>query len=166
MCDELPALETVVGVSLAAGNSIKPVGDVITVDVLNKGADDVLKLMRAASERHDVSVTTHEGTSFIDAQHSEAVETDVKDLIVAGAGALAGTIIIAAYRRSVIAGALIALAVVPAAANVGAGLAAGNFAIALEGFERLGIDVLFVFVAGFAVFWLKQMLVRRRKPLI
>jgi hypothetical protein len=292
LCDEIAALETVVGVSLAKGNSIKPPGDVITVDVLNKGADDVLKLVAAASEKHELSITTHEAASFIDPKKSEVIEDDVdeaiweemetglrhqgritsnyialmalggaicavglvsepapqaiafaasaiiapgfeplakiplgivlgrwhvawrgltaslagyavlilsaalvmfillqtgsvelselvknpelkhiahptlKEFTVSGAGAIAGMIIISAYRRSVIAGALIALVIIPAAASIGAGIAAGERHIIYNGLERLGIDVLFIIVAGLIVFWLKQVFVHRRKPLI
>lgn len=291
LCDELAALETVVGVSLARGNSIKPPGDVITVDVLNRGADDVLKLVAAASEKHELSITTHEVASFIDPKKADAVDDDVdeaiweemetglrhqgritpnfillmalggaicavgltsepapqalafaaagiiapgfeplakiplgivlgrwkvawrglvaslagyavlilsaafvmfillqtdsiemseliknpemehiahptlKELIVSGAAAIAGMIIISAYRRSVIAGALIGLVIIPAAASIGAGLAAGDWKIVSDGFERLGIDVLFIVIAGLLVFWLKQFFVHRRKPL-
>ena len=86
---------------------------------------------------------------------------------MSGAAALAGVIIISAYRRSVIAGALIGLIVIPAAAaSIGAGFAAGERHIIHNGFERLGIDVLFIVAAGSIVFWLKQVLVHRRKPLI
>ncbi len=292
LCDELASLETVVGVSLSRGISIKPPGDVITVDVLNKGADDVLKLARAASEKYDVSITTHEAASFIDPKKSEEIESDVdeaiweemetglrhqgrvtwnyvflmalggaicavglvsedapqaiafaaagilapafeplakiplgavlgrwnvvrdgaisafvgysvlilsaalvmfillqtgsaeigelvknpeikhiahptlKEFIVSGAGAFAGVLIVAAFRRSVIAGALIALVVIPAAASIGAGLAAGERRIVYNGFERLGVDILFIVVAGLIVFWLKQILVHRRQPMI
>jgi hypothetical protein len=292
LCDELAALEAVVGVSLSKGISIKPPGDVITVDVLNKGADDVLNLVRAASEKHELSITTHEAASFIDPKQSEKIENDVdeaiweemetglrhqgrigrnylylmalggaicavglvsenaaqavafaaagiiapgfeplakiplgivlgrwnclrdgalsslagyavliasaalvmfvllqtgsveieelikneeikhiahptlKELIVSGAAAFAGVLIVATFRRSVIAGALIGLVVIPAAASIGAGLAAGERHIIYNGFERLGIDFLFIIVAGLLVFWLKQVFVHRRKPLI
>ncbi len=292
LCDELAALETVIGVSLAKGISIKPPGDVVTVDALNRGTDDVLNLIGAVSEKHDVSVTTSEAASFIDPKNSEKIEDDVdeaiweemetglrhqgritwnyvflmalggaigavglvsepapqaiafaaagiiapgfeplakiplgavlgrwsvarrgavssllgyavliataalvmfvlletgsveveelvknpeikniahptlKELIVSGAGALAGILIIAAYRRSVIAGALIALVIVPAAASIGAGLAAGERHIIYNGFERLGVDILFIIAAGVLVFWLKQILVHRRKSLV
>jgi hypothetical protein len=292
LCDELAALETVIGVSLSKGVSIKPPGDAITVNVLNKGADDALNIIRAISEKHEVSITTSEAASFIDPKNSEKIEDDVdeaiweemetglrhqgritwnfvflmalggaicavglvsdpspqaiafaaagiiapgfeplakiplgavlgrwnvarrgavsslvgyavliasaalvmfvllqtgsvepselvgnpeiehiahptlKELIVSGAAAFAGILIIAAYRRSVIAGALIGLVVIPAAASIGAGLAAGERHIIHNGFERLGVDVLFIVAAGLIVFWLKQVLVHRRKPLI
>lgn len=292
LCNQLVALDTVVGVALAKGIAIKPPGDVITVDVLNKGAGEVLKLVRAAAGPQEFSVTTHEAASFIDPKKSEQVESDIdeaiweemetglrhqgritwnfvllmalggaicaiglvsapapqaiafaaagiiapgfeplakislglvlgrwhvvrrgvvsslvgyavlmlsaalvlfilfqtgsvavselignpeleniahpklKEFITSGAAASAGILIIAAYRRSVIAGALIALVVIPAAASIGAGLAAGNGQIVRHGFERLGFDVLFIVAAGLLVFWLKQVLVHRRKPLI
>lgn len=292
LADELARLETVVGVSLSKGVSIKPPGDVITVDVLNKGADDVLKLVRAASEKYELSITTHEAASFIDPKKSEIIEDDVdeaiweemetglrhqgrigrnylylmalggaigavglvsenaaqaiafaaagiiapgfeplakiplgivlkrwnctrdgvlsslagyavliasaalvmfvllqtgsveieelvkneeikhiahptlKELIVSGAAAFAGILIVATFRRSVIAGALIGLVLIPAAASIGAGIAAGERNIIYNGFERLSVDVLFIVVAGLSVFRLKQVFVHQRKPLI
>lgn len=292
LAKELAALEMVVGVSLFKDVSVKPPGDVITVDVLNRGADDVLRLVRAASEKHELSITTHEAASFIDLKKDAAIENDVdeaiweemetglrhqgrigrnylylmalggaicavglvsensaqaiafaaagiiapgfeplakiplgmvlkrwncfrdgalasllgyavlilsaalvtfillktgsvetnelvknveiehiahpalKELIVSGAAALAGVLIIATFRRSVIAGALIGLVVIPAAASIGAGLATGERQIIYNGFERLGIDVLFIIIAGLLVFWLKQAFVHRREPLI
>lgn len=90
----------------------------------------------------------------------------LKEFIISGAAAIAGMIIIASYRRSIIAGALVALIIVPATASVGAGLAAGNGQIVRHGAERLGWDVLCIIAAGLLVFWLKQVLVHRRKPLI
>ena len=67
ICDEPAALGTVVGVSLPKEISIKPLADVVTVDDLNKVAEDVLKLVRASSEKHEISVTTNEAASFIEA---------------------------------------------------------------------------------------------------
>ena len=292
LCEQLATLETVVGISLFKGVSIKPPGDVITVDVLNKGADDVLKLVRDASEKYELSITTHEVASFIDPKQNNVVNNDVdeaiweemetglrhqgrvttnfiilmalggaicavglisepapqalafaaagiispgfeplakiplglvlkrwevagrgltasligyavliasaalvtfvllktgtiqieellnnpeikhiahptlQEFIVSGAGAIAGMIIISAYRRSVIAGALIALIIIPAAASIGAGIAAGEQHIFNNGIERLGLDILFILMAGLVVFWLKQMLVHKRKPMI
>lgn len=81
LCDELAALETVVGVSLAKGISIKPPGDVITLDVLNKGADNVLKLVGAAAEKYELSITTSEAASFIDPKQRDAVDSDVDEAI-------------------------------------------------------------------------------------
>ncbi len=71
-----------------------------------------------------------------------------------------------AYRRSVIAGALIGVILIQAAASIGAEFAAGEMGIIRNGFERFGTDVFFVVAAGLIVFWLKQVLVHRRKPLV
>lgn len=39
LCGDLIALENVIGLSVVRQASLKPVGDVITVQVLNRGAD-------------------------------------------------------------------------------------------------------------------------------
>jgi len=66
-------------------------------------------------------------------------------------------------RHAVLAGALIALALVPAAALVGAGLAAGEAIMALEALRRVGLDVLLVIVLGGAVVLLKQHLIHHNR---
>ena len=88
------------------------------------------------------------------------------ELLVSGAGALAGVLMLAAFRRSFQAGPLIAQALIPAAALVGAGLAVGRPALAAAGLTRFGLDWLFVLVAGVVVFGLKQVRVHRRQPLV
>ena len=87
------------------------------------------------------------------------------DLLISFCGALAGVVIQSAYRRSVIAGALIAMRMIDAAAALGISVAAGRPDFVLEALERLGLDVAFILVAGVAVFWVKQQLVHRRVPL-
>lgn len=87
------------------------------------------------------------------------------DLLVSFCGALAGIVIQAAYRRSVIAGALIAMRMIDAAAALGISVAAGRPTFAVEALERLGFDVAFILAAGVTVFWLKQKVVHRRTPL-
>ena len=86
-------------------------------------------------------------------------------LLISFCGALAGVVIQAAYRRSVIAGALIAMRMIDAAAGFGIAVAAGRPGFAAEALERLGLDIAFILVAGVAVFWTKQRLVHRRAPL-
>lgn len=288
---ELEPLKEVTGLSVSRGASIKPRGDCITVHVLNRGADEVLKRAREyGGER--VSIVTAELTSIIDKQHDEAVVRDVdeaiweemetglrhqgritsnyvalmaiggviasiglisepapqaiaftaaaiiapgfeslakiplgislgrwnvvgrglisalvgyavliiaaaltmfillathsvevselvgnpevkniaepklKEMIVSGVAAIAGMIMIAAYRRSNIAGPLVALVIIPAAALMGAGLAAVRTDLIFEGIERLALDVLFIVIAGLVVFFLKQQLVHRRQPIV
>lgn len=87
------------------------------------------------------------------------------DLLISFCGALAGVVILSAYRRSVIAGALIAMRMIDAAAAFGMSVVAGQPAFAREALERLGLDVAFILAAGMAVFWVKQRLFHRRSPL-
>ena len=86
-------------------------------------------------------------------------------LAVSIAGAFAGAVILAAYRRSVIAGALVAMRLIEAASVAGIAIGMGRFDLAGEAMKRLGLDVLFVLGAGIIVFGLKQLLVHRRAPL-
>ncbi len=71
----------------------------------------------------------------------------------------------AAYRRSVIAGALMALRMIEAAAMTGVALAVGRLDLAWQGAARLAVDVAFIIAAGLVVFWLKQAFVHRRPVL-
>ena len=89
-----------------------------------------------------------------------------KELIFSSCGALAGAIMVAAYRRIVIAGPLIALVIVHAAALIGMGLVCGRFDLAGEGLERLGVDVGLIVGLGSLVFGLKQALLHQRKSLV
>ncbi len=288
---ELELLKEVTGLSVTRGASIKPLGDVVTVHVLNRGADAVLKRAHEHGGEQ-VSIVTAELTSIIDPQHDEAVGKDVdeavweemetglrhqgrvtanfvalmalggaiaaiglvsepapqsiafvaasiiapgfeplakiplgivlgrwnvvwrgllssvigyavlilaaaltmfvlfathsveaselvsnpevknlanpklKEMIVSGAAAVAGMVMIASYRRSVIAGPLVALVIIHAAASIGAGIAARQTNLILEGIERLGLDVLFIIIAGLLVFFIKQILVHRRQPIV
>jgi hypothetical protein len=292
LCEQLVALEEVIGLSVSLGASRKPAGDIITVQVLNRGADEVLRRAAAAvASPDDLSIATAELSSIIAPAQGQTVLNDkdeaiweeveaglrhqgrptanyaalmalggimaavglvsepvpqavafiassiiapgfepvaalpmgvvlgrwqvvgrglrstligyslfvlaagltmlllvaagessaaelsanpevhsisaptLKALLVSACGAAAGIVIIAAYRRSVIAGALIALILMPAAALIGCGLAVGRPDLALEGLRRFGIDVAFVLVLGLLIFFLKQQLEHRRRPL-
>jgi hypothetical protein len=58
------------------------------------------------------------------------------------------------------------LALVPAAALIGVGVAAGEVGMALQALRRVGLDMLMVVVLGGAVVVLKQRLIHRnRRPL-
>ncbi|TGE28451.1 DUF389 domain-containing protein [Hymenobacter metallicola] len=293
LCQELTALQEVIGLSVQPGASRKPIGDVLVVHVLNRGADEVLRRARAAvASENDLSVVTSEAASFIaPAEHKTIVDdkdeaiweevesglrhqgaittnylllmalgglicavglvsdpvpqaiafvasaiiapgfdpmtkvpvglalrrwivvwrglqsalagyavligtaaltmyvlvatgetTEAKlatnpevlhllhpkwmELLVAGAGALAGVVMLAAYRRSFQAGPLIAMAFIPAAALIGAGLAVGRFDLALEGLQRFGADWGFIVGLGVPFFWMKQQFLHRRRPIV
>lgn len=293
LCDELTDLDSVIGLSVQRGASQKPVGDVLIVHVLNRGADEVLRRVGAAvPDKKALSVVTSEVASIISPVSYKTVDTDRDEaiweemesglrhqgritpnylllmalggiiaavglvsepvpqavafvasaiiapgfdpmtkvplglvlnrwrlvgrglvsalagyailvvmagltmgllvavgetsasalatnpevehlqhpkwmeLLVAAAGALAGVVMLAAFRRSFQAGPLIAMAFIPAAALIGAGLAVGRVDLALEGLERFFADWGFILALGIPFLWLKQHFLHKRKPLV
>ncbi len=88
------------------------------------------------------------------------------DLLVSACGAIAGVVMVAAYRRSVIAGPLVALILIPAAATIGVALVATEPRLIWEGFQRLALDVFLVIALGMLVLFIKQRTVHRRPPLV
>jgi hypothetical protein len=290
---QLVALDEVIGLSVQLGAAKKPVGDVLLVHVLNRGADEVLRRARAAvADPQLLSIVTSEATSFIAPADHRAIDDDrdeaiweemesglrhqgrittnylllmglggiicalglvaepvpqaiafvasaiiapgfdpmtkvplglalgrwrlvkhglqsvvagyavlvlaaaatmavlvahgdssahalatnaevqhlvhpgLPELLVAAAGALAGIVTLAAFRRSFQAGPLIAMAFIPATALIGAGLAVGRVDLAIEGVQRFGIDWGFIVGLGVPFLWLKQRLVHHRVPLV
>ena len=290
---ELVALDEVIGLSVQLGAAKKPAGDVLTVHVLNRGADEVLRRARAAvPDTNALSIVTSEAISFIAPADHHAVDHDrdeaiweemesglrhqgrittnylllmglggvicalglvaepvpqalafvasaviapgfdpmtkvplglalrrwrlvwhglqsvlvgyavlvvaaagtmaalvahgdssahalatnpevqhlahpgLPELLIAAAGALAGLVTLAAFRRSFQAGPLIAMAFIPAAALIGAGAAVGHLDLVLEGLERFGADWGFIVGLGVPFIWLKQRFVHRRAPLV
>ena len=87
------------------------------------------------------------------------------DILVSGAAAVAGVVMVASRRFSLLAGPLIALALIPSAAMAGVAAAAGNPKLVGQALERLGLDVALIFGLGVVVVGLKQALVHRRRPL-
>jgi hypothetical protein len=292
LTQQLLANQHVMGVSVQRGISMKPPGDVLTIHVLNRGADDVLSLIQRQCSGTDYSIVTAEQASMIDPGHHEQVERDydeaiweemesglrhngritpnylvlmaiggaigavglvsdpapqavafvaaaviapgydplakialgitlrkpdvlkrglqstaagyallivvamlsfwllqytgaatttdftgnpevknlstptTRELLMSVCGALAGGIITASYRESFIAGPLMALAFIHAAAMIGVGLAAGEWYYALQGLYRFGLDALLIVGGALLVFWLKQGFVHRRKPIV
>lgn len=290
LLEQLHRQDAVVGLSVNQGASVKPAGDVITVHVLNRGADEVLHLVRSSGP--EFSVVTAETTSIIDPSHRSQVGNDVdeaiweevetglrhqgrvtpnflalmglggvlgaigltsegpsqavaliaasiiapgfepiakialglvlrrwnvvgrglwstlagyavfigtaglaflllrwlgaatladftgnsevqrlgtptgKEVVQSSVGALAGAVIMASYRRSVIAGALIVLAIVPASASVGLALVSGRWGLVVQGSERFALDLALIVGWGALVFALKQAFVHRRAPLV
>ncbi|MBA3370449.1 MAG: DUF389 domain-containing protein [Thermoleophilaceae bacterium] len=87
------------------------------------------------------------------------------DILVSSCAAVAGVTMVASRRFALLAGPLIALALIPSAAMVGVSAAAGEADLVAQASLRLGIDVALVFVFGLIVAGLKQLLVHRRRPL-
>jgi len=292
LISQLEPLDDVIGLSVQRGGSIKPVGDVLVINALNKGIDEVLRRVADTCRGTNYSIATAEQASMIDQQHDAIIENDIdeaiweeietgmrqqahvtvnymilmaiggaiatvglvsdpgpqavafvaasviapgfeplaaiplglvlrnshtvwrgtrsaligygvlilaaaltfallrwtgitsemefirnpevdtlshptaKEITVSFCGTLAGAIIIAAYRRSIIAGALIAMVIIQAAALIGVSVVCARWDLALEGIERFGLDIVFVFVSCFVVFAAKQVLVHKRKPIV
>ena len=93
------------------------------------------------------------------------LEPKLKDYILSLVAAAASIIMYLAYRRNVIAGPLIALILIPAAAAVGMSLTLGEWGHARLIAGRLGIDVALVIGVGVVLIYAKQRLVHRRQPL-
>jgi hypothetical protein len=81
LVDKLDRLDGVISLSVVRGASVKPEGDVVTAHALNRGADEVLRLARAASEHGRVSVSTGELSSLVDPEHQQAVAKDVDEAL-------------------------------------------------------------------------------------
>jgi hypothetical protein len=108
-------------------------------------------------------------------QRSEFLEDDLaialqnvtpKDFISSLASAAASIIIYLSYRRSIIAGPLISLVIIPAAAGAAIALVLGNWQVAGLLLIRTGVDFTLIIVVGMCFIWLKQKWVHRRKPLL
>jgi hypothetical protein len=89
----------------------------------------------------------------------------IDDLVVSAGGAVAGMVMIASFRHDVIAGALMALMLVPAASTVGGALVLRRSDLVVGGAQRAGIDVLLMICAGVLVFGIKRLTVHRRDSL-
>ena len=294
LIDKLQAIEHVVGISLHRGASVKPPGDVVIVQSLNRGSDEVMRAVAEARRHGAVSVATAEVASLSDAEHQPAIDNDVDealweeletglrhqgritpnflilmglggaiagagllatgepalqiiaavaaavvapgfepiakiplgivlkrrevlmsglvstfagygiliaaaaaacglltalgagvdadkfasldavkhiaqpswpDLLISTLGALAGVTIQSAFRHSIIAGALIAMRMIDAAAVIGVGTVLGRLDLAAQGLQRLGIDLVLIALAGLLVFGLKQAFVHNRAPM-
>lgn len=289
---QLQPLDEVIGLSVQPNGSIKPPGDVITLHILNRGADEILRRIADVCGESAYTVVTSEHASLIDRQHSEAIENDVDEAIweevetglrhnghitsnyltlmaiggVIGAvalvsdptpqavaivaasviapgfdplaklslglllgkkellwlglkssfwgyglliimaalaywfmeltgavstadftgnpevknlmtpssreylmsvsGAIAGGVMIAAYRESFISGALMALAFIHSAAMIGVGLVSGEYFYARQGAERLLLDMALIVGGCWLVFFIKQRTVHKRKPMM
>lgn len=116
----------------------------------------VLQALGLASAK---TLATSEGIHMV-------VDPTAADWLVGAAGAVAGLVIITSYRQAVLAGALIALALVPAAALVGAGVVSGDAVLALGGLKRTAVDMALVIGLGGIVIAAKDVFIhRRRTPL-
>ncbi|GAB3694024.1 hypothetical protein GCM10027592_14520 [Spirosoma flavus] len=292
LIDQLKPLDAIISISVQRNGSVKPPGDVVILQVLNKGVDESLRQIATVCKGEPYSIATAEQASFIDPKQDELIEKDIdeaiweemetglrhqsrvtsnylalmalggvmsavglvsepvpqvvafiaasivapgfepiakiplglvlrnphtikrglwsfvsgygvlilaaalsfallqwmnvtdaaelaqnqavemmshpstKDIIVSICGTLSGALIVASYRRSIIAGALIAMVIISAAAMIGAALACGQWELAIEGAERFCLDVAFIIGSCLLVFTAKQHFLHKRKPIV
>lgn len=86
--------------------------------------------------------------------------------VVSACAAVAGVVMVAAYRRSVIAGPLIVLVLIPAAAAAGVALVAGQPALLGLALRRLSLDALLIVGLGALVIAIKQAVIHHRAPIV
>ena len=116
----------------------------------------VLRALGLASPK---TIASSEGMHLI-------IDPTAADWLVAAGGAVAGLLIITSFREAVLAGALIALALVPAGGVLGMGIASLDLELALQGLQRLGQDAALVVVLGGLVILGKDRFIHRgRRPL-
>jgi hypothetical protein len=102
---------------------------------------------------------------FITNEHvGELADPSMTSLLISAAGAVAGALVITAYRLPLLPGPIVAVQIVSSAAMVGVAAAAGKGHVSAQALQRFAIDAVFIFVAGLLVFWLKERLVHRRVP--
>ena len=81
LLSNLEDLEQVISLNVVRGGAVKPPGDVLTVHVLNYGADEVMRLADAGREHGHISVSTGELTSIVDPEHERKVANDVDEAL-------------------------------------------------------------------------------------
>lgn len=83
LAQDLTSIEGVIGLAHHRGVSIRPPGDVLEVDVLNRDADEVLRRARPHLEDPDitVSVVIAQSTAMIDRAHRHMIATDADEVL-------------------------------------------------------------------------------------
>ncbi|MGJ8592845.1 MAG: DUF389 domain-containing protein [Aquaticitalea sp.] len=78
---EIEKNEHVINIVVNEDASIKPKGDSLTIHVLNKGADEVLKTIERHSKEVEYTVITTEAASFNDPVKQKQIDQDVDEAI-------------------------------------------------------------------------------------
>ena len=81
LISQLQPLDDVIGLSVQRGGSLKPVGDILVINALNKGIDEVLRRIADTCRGMSYSIATSEQASMIDQQHDAIIESDVDEAI-------------------------------------------------------------------------------------
>jgi hypothetical protein len=94
---------------------------------------------------------------------AETLHPPAVNLIISACGAVAAAVVVASGRFSALAGPLVALQLLPAAAITGIAIELGEGSSLVRGISRMGIDVGMVLVAGLAIFTYKHFFVHGRR---
>ena len=81
LIDQLQAMPDVIGLSVERGTSLKPAGDVLILQVLNRGTDDVLQCIATRCQGQPFSIATSELASLIDPSNHYRIEKDYDEAI-------------------------------------------------------------------------------------
>jgi hypothetical protein len=83
LADEVRPLEGVITLEHQRGTALKPPGDVLTVDVLNRSADDVLRRahLRAKSPGVRLTVVVMQSTAVVDGERQHLLEKDADEML-------------------------------------------------------------------------------------
>lgn len=71
----------VININVNSNASIKPVGDTLSIHVLNRGADEVLKIIKHYTHEKDFSIVTSEIASLTDPKHQKQINHDIDEAI-------------------------------------------------------------------------------------
>lgn len=81
LLEELKQQRAVIGLNVNYNASVKPPGDVVQVYVLNRGVDDVLKIVESHTLNESFSIVTAEIASLNDPQHQQFINDDIDEAI-------------------------------------------------------------------------------------
>jgi hypothetical protein len=83
LAHDLPAIEGVIAVEHKPDASLKPKGDVLQVQVLNRAADEVLRRARPHVEgpQPRLVIAMAQATAIIDPKHRHLIETDADEML-------------------------------------------------------------------------------------
>jgi len=118
------------------------------------GALTMIVLEATSSDMTERFVTNH--------HVGELANPSTTNLLISAAGAVAGGLVITAYRMALLAGPIVALQIVSSAAMVGVAAAAGKWDLSAQALWRFAIDAGFIVLGGLLVFWIKERYVHRR----
>lgn len=132
---------------------------VVGYSALMVGAAIMIWLLLATGGASSVSLAENEGVQRL-------VEPTWKSALISACAVLAGVVISASYRETNIAGPVMALALIPSAAAVGAAAALIEWDLSSRAAIRLALDVALILVeAAMFIAW-KQVSFHRRRPMM